>query len=215
MKTHENFRVKHFFHDWKLSFFRWCTPKIKWSTIRAMGYSLKFWGNSLSTLQLHGWLGRVLYSCCMLAFLDWNFNKNQWIFYCNRPSCLLGCTIKSKLSPTSKKKKTTTTTTKKQKNAKFSIVFKRINIRIKVRRKKKINVKERLVSKPTQNELYEFLSGLNQTEKKPGILWVVPGFANNFRHKFLDLSEQMLTSLYDTAHTILPRDKLLELSQET
>ena len=68
------------------------------------------------------------------------------------------------------KKKTTTTTTKKQKNAKFSIVFKRINIRIKVRRKKKINVKERLVSKPTQNELYEFLSGLNQTEKKPGIL---------------------------------------------
>ena len=66
-------------------------------------------------------------------------------------------------------KKTTTTTTK-QKNAKFSIVFKRINIWIKVRRKKKINVKERLVSKPTQNELYEFLSGLNQTEKKPGIL---------------------------------------------
>ena len=127
----------------------------------------------------------------------------------------MGCTIKSKLSPTSKKTTTTTTTTKKQKNAKFSIVFKRINIRIKVRRKKKINVKERLVSKPTQNELYEFLSGLNQTEKKPGILGVVPGFANNFRHKFLDLSEQMLTNLYDTARTILPRDKLLELSQET
>ena len=69
-----------------------------------------------------------------------------------------------------KKKKQQQQQQKKQKNAKFSIVFKRINIRIKVRRKKKINVKERLVSKPTQNELYEFLSGLNQTEKKPGIL---------------------------------------------
>ena len=49
---------------------------------------------------------------------------------------------------------------------------------------------------------YEFLSGLNQTEKKPGIFRVVPGYANNFLHKFLDLSEQMLTNLYDTAHTI-------------
>ena len=44
---------------------------------------------------------------------------------------------------------------------------------------------------------------------------VVPGFANNFRPKSLDLSEQMLTNLYDTVLTTLPRDKLLELSQET
>ena len=44
---------------------------------------------------------------------------------------------------------------------------------------------------------------------------VVPGFANNFRPKSLDLSEQMLTNLYDTPHTALRRDKLLELSQET
>ena len=50
-------------------------PKIKWSTIRAMSYSTKFWGSSLSTLQLYGWLGRVLYPCCILAFLDWSFNK--------------------------------------------------------------------------------------------------------------------------------------------
>ena len=41
---------------------------------------------------------------------------------------------------------------------------------------------------------------------------VVPGFANNFRPKSLDLSEQMLTNLYDTVLTTLPRDKLLELS---
>ena len=88
----------------------------------------------------------------------------------------------SYLQPQKKQKQKTKKTKKKQnktkkqkqnkkKNpAKFSIVFKRINIWIKVRRKKKINVKERLVSKPTQDELYEFLSGLNQTEKKPGIL---------------------------------------------
>ena len=44
---------------------------------------------------------------------------------------------------------------------------------------------------------------------------VVPGFANNFRPKSLDLSKQMLTHLYDTAHTTLPCDNLLELSQET
>ena len=50
-------------------------------------------------------------------------------------------------------------------------------------------VKERLVSKPTQNELHEFLSKLNQSENKPGILRVVPGFANNFRPKSLELSE--------------------------
>ena len=74
---------------------------------------------------------------------------------------------------------------------------------------------ERLVSKPTQNELHEFFSKLNQAQNKPGILRVVPGFANNLRPKSLDLSEQMLTNLYDTAHTTLPRDKLLELSQET
>ena len=41
---------------------------------------------------------------------------------------------------------------------------------------------------------------------------VVPRFANNFRPKSLDLSEQMLTNLYDTVLTTLPRDKLLELS---
>ena len=44
---------------------------------------------------------------------------------------------------------------------------------------------------------------------------VVPGFANKFQPKSLDLSEQMLTNLYDTAHTTLPRDNFLELSQET
>ena len=44
---------------------------------------------------------------------------------------------------------------------------------------------------------------------------VVPGFENKFRSKSLDLSEQMLTNLYDTAHTTLPRDNFLELSQET
>ena len=56
---------------------------------------------------------------------------------------------------------------------------------------------------------------LNQSENKPGILRVVPGFANNFQSKSVDLSEQMLTNLYDTAGTTLPRDKLLELSQGT
>ena len=56
---------------------------------------------------------------------------------------------------------------------------------------------------------------LNQSENKPGILRVVPGFANNFQSKSVDLSEQMLTNLYDTARTTLPRDKLLELSQGT
>ena len=44
---------------------------------------------------------------------------------------------------------------------------------------------------------------------------VVPGFANKFRSKSLDLYEQMLTNLYDTAQTTLPRDNFLELSQET
>ena len=43
-----------------------------------MGYSSKFWGSSLTTLQLHGWLGRGLYPCCILAFLDWNFKKKSW-----------------------------------------------------------------------------------------------------------------------------------------
>ena len=42
------------------------------------------------------------------------------------------------------------------------------------------NVTESVVSKPTQNELHEFLSKLNQLENKPEILRVVPGFANNF-----------------------------------
>ena len=85
----------------------------------------------------------------------------------------------------------------------------------KSKEKKENNVKEKLVSKPTQNELHEYFSKLNQSENKPGILRVVPGYANNFRPKSLDLSEQMLTNLYDTANTTLPRDKLLELSQET
>ena len=61
--------------------------------------------------------------------------------------------------------------------------------------------------------IHEFLSKLNQSENKPGILRVVPGFANNVQS--LDLSEQMLTNLYDTARTTLPRDKLLELCQGT
>ena len=56
---------------------------------------------------------------------------------------------------------------------------------------------------------------LNQWENQPGILGVARGFANNFRPKSLDLSKQMLTNLYDTVHTNLPRDELLELSQET
>ena len=98
---------------------------------------------------------------------------------------------------------------------KSSIVLKRINNWIKVRKKKKKNVKQRLVSKPTQNELHEFLPKLNQSQNKPGILQVVPGFANNFRPKSLDLSEQMLTNLFDAVHTTSPCDKLLELSQET
>ena len=77
----------------------------------------------------------------------------------------------------------------------------------KSKEKKEKNVKER----PAQNELHEFLSKLNQSENNPGILQVIPGFANNFQPKSLDLSEQMLTNLYDAAHTTLPCDKLLGL----
>ena len=112
-------------------------PKIKWSTIRAMSYSSKFWGNSLRTLQLYGWLGRGLYPCCILAFLDWNFNKIQRIIYCNRPSYLLGWTIKLKPSPTTNNSGHWLSISKKKKNVKFSIVFTRINNWIKVRRKRK------------------------------------------------------------------------------
>ena len=167
-----------------------------------MAYSSKFWGNSLSTLQFNGWLGRGLYPCCILAFLDWNFNKNQRIIYCNRPSYLLGWTIKSKPSPTTNNSGHWLSISKKKKNVKFSIVFTRINNWIKVRRKRKKNVKERLVSKTTQNDIHEFLSKLNQSENKPGILRVVPGLANNFKPKSLDLSEQMLTNLYDTVQLL-------------
>ena len=110
-------------------------PKIKWSTIRAMGYCSKFWRNSPSTLQLHDWLGRGRYPCRILAFLDWNFKKKQRIFYCNRPSCLLGCTIKP--SPTTENSGHWLSSSKKKKNVKFSIVFKKIKNWIKVRRKKK------------------------------------------------------------------------------
>ena len=39
---------------------------------------------------------------------------------------------------------------------------------------------------------------LFQSENKSGILGVGPGFANNFRPRSLDLSEQMLKDLYDT-----------------
>ena len=85
----------------------------------------------------------------------------------------------------------------------------------KSKEKKEKNVKQRLVSKPTQNELQELLSKLNQSENKLGILRVVLGFANNFQPKSLDLSEQMLTHFYDTVPTTLPRDKFLELSHET
>ena len=78
----------------------------------------------------------------------------------------------------------------------------------KSKEKKEKNVKEKLASKSTQNELHEFLSKLNQSENKPVILRVVPGFANNFRSKSLDFSEDMLTNLYDTAHNALPCEKL-------
>ena len=78
----------------------------------------------------------------------------------------------------------------------------------KSKEKKEKNVKEKLASKSTQNELHEFLSKLNQSENKPVILWVVSGFANNFRPKSLDFSEDMLTNLYDTAHNALPCEKL-------
>ena len=44
---------------------------------------------------------------------------------------------------------------------------------------------------------------------------VVPGFANNFQPKSVDLSEQMLTDLYVTVPATLPRDKFLNLSHET
>ena len=182
-------------------------PKIKWSTIRAMGYSSKFWGNSLSTLQLHGWLGRGLYPCCILAFLDWNFSKNQRIFYCNRLSCLLGCTIKSKPSLAPKKFRTLTFQLKKKKKSEILHCIQDGQQLDKSKEKKEKNVKER----PAQNELHEFLSKLNQSENNPGILQVIPGFANNFQPKSLDLSEQMLTNLYDAAHTTLPCDKLLGL----
>ena len=49
-------------------------------------------------------------------------------------------------------------------------------------------------------------------ENEPGILWVVPGFENNFQPKSLDLSDQMLTNFYDTVHTTLPRDKFVILN---
>ena len=110
-----NFRVKQSFYMTEDFLFSGdALPKIKWSIIRAMWYSSKFWGNSHSTLQLNGWLGRDLYSCCILAFLDGNFNKNQRIFYCN--SCLSGCTIKSKPSPTTKNSGHWLLSSKKKKN---------------------------------------------------------------------------------------------------
>ena len=67
-----------------------------------MGYSSKFWGNSLTTLQLHGWLGRVCIHVAFLLFWTEISIKKQRIFYCNRLSCLLSCTIKSKPPPTTK-----------------------------------------------------------------------------------------------------------------
>ena len=110
-------------------------PKIKWSTIRAMGYCSKFWRNSPSTLQLHDWLGRGRYPCRILAFLDWNFKKN-------RESSTVTDRAAYWVAPSShlqpqKIQDIDFRAPKKKKNVKFSIVFKKIKNWIKVRRKKK------------------------------------------------------------------------------
>ena len=158
-------------------------PKIKWSTIRAMGYSSKFWEDS-----------------------NWN--------------CMTGlaevCTLVASLlfwTEISIKIRESSTATDRAaywvapSNSRHFQPQKIQDIDFRAPKRKK-TWNSPLYSRGS----IEFLSKLNQSENKPGILRVVPGFANNFWPKSLDLSEQMLANLYDTAHTTLPHDKLLELS---
>ena len=159
---------------------------------------LKFWGNSLSTLQLCGWLGRGLYPCRILAEISIKIRESSTVI--DRAAYWVAPSNARLLSSKKKKREILHCIQEDQ----------QLN---KSKENKEKNVKERLVSKPTQN--HEFLSKLNKLENKLGILRVVPGFANNFRPKSLDLSEQTLTNLHDTVRTTLPCDKLLELSQET
>ena len=129
-------------------------PKIKWSTIRAMGYCSKFWGNSPSTLQLHDWLGRGRYPCRILAFLDWNFKKNrESSTVTDRAAYLVAPS--SHLQPQKiqdidfrapKKKKKLEILHRIQENQELD----------KSKEKKEKNVKERLVSKPTKMNYMNF-----------------------------------------------------------
>ena len=75
--------------------------------------------------------------------------------------------------------------------------------------------KSRPISKPSQTELDDFFSTLNNSIVKPGILHVLPKYANQFRPKSLNLSEYVLTELYNHENTDLSNNKLLKLCRET
>ena len=56
---------------------------------------------------------------------------------------------------------------------------------------------------------------LNKSAVKPGILCVLSEYAKEFRPKSLDLSEHVLTELYEDKNSHLSEGSLLELCQKT
>ena len=115
-----SFRVKQFFFSWLKTFFFQVMHSKRLNEAPLKPWVIA-WSSGEILLQLHGWLGRGLYPCCILAFLDWNLNKNQRIFYCNRPSFLLVCTIKSNPSPTTKNSGHWLSSSKKKKTWNFPL----------------------------------------------------------------------------------------------
>ena len=52
-----------------------------------------------------------------------------------------------------------------------------------------------MIEKPSENELSTFYSSLMESEKKPAILRILPGFADKFKPDAIQYKNKLLTKL--------------------
>ena len=69
--------------------------------------------------------------------------------------------------------------------------------------------KKIMIEKPSENELSTFYSSLMQSEKKPAILRILPGFADKFKPDVIQYENKLLTKSYSEELVNLSFDDLL------
>ena len=61
-----------------------------------------------------------------------------------------------------------------------------------------------MIEKPSENELSTFYSSLMQSEKKPAILRILPGFADKFKPDAIQYENKLLTNYIQRNLSIYP-----------